>query len=369
MPDPTERDKPRVLMVGPTPPPTGGVATQVALLLSSSLKTEYSLLHFDPEMPSVRSGARPPIPQRLLASFRMMARYLGALHSKRIQVVHLHASSFPGVYEKALMAILAKLLRRKAVLHLHGGAFQDSWRKSRAKWAISWCLAVPDSVVVLSEGWAKITQAIAPNATIDVVPTSIRAGRYGPSLPADGDAVQVLFLGWVIRAKGVFDLADAVARIRAEVPPFEVHVVGDGVDREALQRTIMELSLAGRIRVHGWQDEEKKIRFLQTADLFVLPTYAEGLPVALLEAMAAGLPVITTPVGAIPEVVTPGVHGELVQPGDVPALASALEKLCGDAELRQRYGRAGQTKVRSEFDIEKGAARVASIYQRLLGDS
>ena len=167
-------------------------------------------------------------------------------------------------------------------------------------------------------------------------------------------------MGWTIRAKGIFELAEAVARIPNDAPAFEVHVVGDGVDKQEFEAAVARLDVHGRFTVHGWVDEERKLELIRSADVFVLPTYTEGMPVALLEAMAAGLAIITTPVGAIPEVVTPGVHGELVRPRDVDGLARAITKLCRDPELRARYGKASQERARSDHDVESGADRMAA---------
>lgn len=363
------RKQPVVLMVGAVPPPTGGIATQVDLLLSSSLGRRYRLLLFDPELPVVRSGARPPVVLRLIASARMFVRFAIMLRSESVQITHLHASSFPGVYEKALMGVLARLMRRRVVLQLHSGVFETVWRTSRFGAGVAAALQAPNAVTVQSTEWVRTVSQIAPRAHPYFVPSCIRTDRYPATIRESGQVVRFLFVGWIIREKGIFELAEAVARMPKDSPAFEIHVVGDGVDKEMLEERVAKLDLAKTVTIHGWVDEAEKHRLIQSADVFVLPTYSEGMPVALLEAMAAGLAVITTPVGAIPGLVTSGVHGELVQPRDVDGLARALDRLCRDHELRARYGKASAERARSQYDVESGATAIAAIYETLLSNA
>lgn len=369
MPERSDNDRPRVLMVGPTPPPIGGIATQVRLLLSSPLVRSFSVIHLNPDVPVAAAGSRPPVVRRMLASLRLVAHFLRTLHTTRVKLVHVHASSFPGFYEKALLAAMGKAIGRKAVLHLHGGAFERSWQHSRAKWAIRWFLSRPDAIVVPARRWADVIAQASPAASVEMVPNSVAVRLYYPPLPRDDRMLRILFVGWMIREKGIFDLLEAIARMGAGLSSFEVHMVGDGRDMAQFKNAVAARNLSGVFKLHGWQDGDEKLRSFRTADLFVLPSHVEAFGVVLLEAMAAGLPVVATRVGGIPEIVTHRVQGELVERGDVRMLASTLERLCRDPQLREQYGQAALERVRAEYDIERGAERVAAIYHRLLGES
>ncbi|UCC67271.1 MAG: glycosyltransferase family 4 protein [Armatimonadota bacterium] len=355
--------RPRVLMVGPTPPPIGGIAAQVSLLLGSSLQSDFRIIHLDPAIPGGQG-----LPRRLVSSLGLIARFLAKVWSSRAQVVHVHSSSFGGFFEKGLLAVLAKVMGRKAVLHLHGGGLQQFWDRSRMKCLIAWILRTVDVVIVLSEAWKQRVARMSPSARLEVVPTSVPTQLYGPFPGGDREPVKILFVGWIDRNKGVFDLVDAIVGMAKRPPQFQVHMIGNGRDMNALKAMIADRGVQEFFTIYGWVTEDFKRRALRTASIFVLPSHVEGLPTALLEAMAAGLPVVATRVGAIPEAVAHGVHGELVEAKDPSGLRCALENLRQDSALRHRYGEAGRRRARCEYDTERSARRIGGVYHRLLAE-
>nr|WP_240895218.1 glycosyltransferase family 4 protein [Kineococcus siccus] len=184
----------------------------------------------------------------------------------------------------------------------------------------------------------------------------LRAGR-------DEGAVRVLFVGRLVPEKGPDVLLDAVQRVLARDRRVEVAVVGAGPLAGDLRRTVDERGLAGVVRLLGAVGQDDLPAWYRWADVFCLPSYAEGVPVVLMEAMATELPVVTTPVAGIPELVEDGVSGHLVAPGDAAAVADALVRLVDDPQTRAALGRRGRARVLAEFAPETNARRLA----RLLG--
>jgi glycosyltransferase involved in cell wall biosynthesis len=175
---------------------------------------------------------------------------------------------------------------------------------------------------------------------------------------------RILFLGRLGHAKGTYDLLQAVHLLLARHPDIELVLVGDG-DAAAAHQAAQKLGLGAHVVLPGWVAGAAKAQLLANATVFVLPSYAEGLPMSLLEAMAAGLAVIASAVGGIPEIVTDGIEGRLVEPGDVPALAHALDRVLSDCAVRARMGRAGRAKAESAFASRLVVPQVEKIYRQL----
>jgi glycosyltransferase involved in cell wall biosynthesis len=188
-----------------------------------------------------------------------------------------------------------------------------------------------------------------------------RPGRTGSKGPAS--VVSVARLG---PTKGLEILIDAAAELARSGRSFQVRILGDGPLRADLEARVDALGIAERVRFEGEVSREKVARTLAGATLFALPCVVvggrrhDGLPVAILEAMAAGLPVVTTPVGGIPEAIVSGENGRLVPPGDCFALQGALAELLDDHALRRRLGAAARSSVLQRFQLRDSAARLAA---------
>jgi glycosyltransferase involved in cell wall biosynthesis len=174
----------------------------------------------------------------------------------------------------------------------------------------------------------------------------------------------ILFLGRLEVSKGIFDLLEAVAAVRAALPDVRLVCAGDG-QRIAVARYAERLGIADAVKFTGWVGPSGKRALLETAAVFALPSYDEALPFGLCEAMAAGLPVVASPVGGVPEVVTDGASGFLVAPGDKATLERSLRKLLTDRALGARLGAAARETARLRFAPERSLARLEEIYAAL----
>lgn len=192
-----------------------------------------------------------------------------------------------------------------------------------------------------------------------LVHCGIRTDRYAP---AQGDGGHVVFVGRLDPVKGVTLLLEAFAALRARHPGARLTVAGDGGIRARLEARAKALGLAEAVRFPGYLDEGQVADLLATADMLVLPSFAEGLPVVLMEALAARIPVIATQIAGVPELVEDGVTGLIVPPGDVVALEAAISRLLSDPDLRARMGAAGRAKVEAEHDIAHEAAWLAELF-------
>jgi colanic acid/amylovoran biosynthesis glycosyltransferase len=183
-----------------------------------------------------------------------------------------------------------------------------------------------------------------------------------PAAVRQGSALRVLFVGRLVPEKGTLVLLRALKMLRDRGVAAETVLVGDGPYRSELERAARRLDLAGQVTFTGALTGAKVAPLYQEADVFCLPSFAEGLPVVLMEAMANQLPVVTTRIAGIAELVDDDVNGTLLPPGRDDVIADALERLAGDPELRASWGRAGRERVLRDFDVGRSAAELETLF-------
>ena len=198
---------------------------------------------------------------------------------------------------------------------------------------------------------------------LHVVRCGIDAGVFTPRRPRAGGPLHVLTVGRLVPGKGHALLLEALYALRARGVEVEATFVGDGPDRAGLETLTRELMLHRQVRFAGAVGQDELPDWYARADAFCLPTLAEGLGVVLLEAMAAGLPVVSTRVMGVPEVVEDEATGLLVSPGRVDELADALERLAASPELCERLGRHGRLRVDTEFALDAATSRLIELFE------
>jgi glycosyltransferase involved in cell wall biosynthesis len=201
---------------------------------------------------------------------------------------------------------------------------------------------------------------------IVVIPNWIDASQYAQAaamharrLPPERPVV--LFVGWMEEFKGIFELARAARRLVDRGLSFRLVLCGDGIHYDEMVRRCRDYGLDDVVEFRGWVDENRKREALAEADLFVFPSHREGMPNAVVEAMASGLPIVTTPVGGIPCLIESGRNGLLVPPRDWEKLAEAIETLLGDEPLRRKMGRENRRRIEERHDLARVWPRVAAM--------
>lgn len=206
------------------------------------------------------------------------------------------------------------------------------------------------------ESWAKM-QVVHCGVDLTRFAPVDRTGRSDQGRP-----VEILSVGRLVPVKAQHLLIEAIARLKADGVNVHLTLVGDGPSRGALQRSVSERQLNDVITFTGNVGQDHIRNLYEAADIFALPSFAEGVPVVLMEAMATGLPVVTTRIAGIPELVEHGESGLVVSPGNLDALLEALRTLLNDDELRHLYGKAGRKAVEEGFDIQATSRQVLSLF-------
>lgn len=173
----------------------------------------------------------------------------------------------------------------------------------------------------------------------------------------------LLFVGRLAAVKGVLVLFDALKAIIKQHPDVLLRLIGDGPERSSLEARAVELGIQDHVEFCGYKSQADVAEALSAADVFVLPSFAEGVPVVLMEAMASQVPVVTSRIAGVPELVEDGQSGLLVPPGATGPLADALNKLLGDPKLREEMGRIGQAKVATDYVSVKEAEKLMHLFQ------
>ena len=358
---------PVVLILGPDRAAISGVSTHVNLLMDSSLKDDFELVHF-------QVGSEGRGESRLARWLRLAASpfaLFAAIVFRHAAVVHINTSLNTRAYWRDIAYLaVAKLLRARVVYQVHGGELPHKFfAGSHALSAfLRWTLRLPDLIVVLATIELDAYRKFVPGQEVVALPNGIdcRAFAHIPTVvTSQQETLRLIYVGRLAREKGVYEMLQGM-RLALELGvDARLAIGGGGPEEERLKRYTAALGLAARVTFVGPVFGPDKVNLLAGADVMLLPSYSEGLPYSLLEGMAAGIPVIATPVGAIPDVVAEGTHGHLVRPRDGKAIAEALALLAGDREKLAWMSRACRRRVRAAYSIERLASELAIRYQSL----
>ncbi|SDS16036.1 Glycosyltransferase involved in cell wall bisynthesis [Friedmanniella luteola] len=305
-----------------------------------------------------------PIVWAPVVLLRFLVRLVVDRSRGRVDLLHINLASHGSTYRKLVVARVARSLGIPYLIHLHGARFHHflGGAPSFVRRRVRLMFAGAARVVVLGEVWRCFVAeempevagrvVVLPNAT----PTPTLA--HVPSR-----TVRFLFLGRIGERKGVPQLLEALGRLPRE-SGWRATIAGDG-DLSTARARVVELGLQERVELPGWVGPDAVASLLAASDVLVLASYDENLPMSVIEAMAAGLAVVTTPVGATRDLVVDGETGLLVPPGDVGALTAALQRLLDDPALRRRLGAAAQTDHAERLEIGQYVARLEALWREV----
>jgi len=204
---------------------------------------------------------------------------------------------------------------------------------------------------------------------LEVVRLGINPDVFRPRPHRDHpDCFEILTVGSLVAPKGYPILIAAFGQlVRQGRRSIRLRIVGDGPYRSSLEREIAEQGLGEHVRLEGACGQDSVLPFYRQADVFVMSSFAEGIPVALMEAMAMEIPCIATWITGIPELIRHGVDGWLVPPSDAASLAAAIREFVDDSELRRRLGKSARARVVEEFNLGRNVACLAEVFRRRLG--
>lgn len=337
----------KILEIGPSDTKSrGGMATVInGIRNSRDLNARYQIDIF----PSYIDGN---FFLRLLYSSFAYVKFLFLY--KKYDLFHIHTASYGSTFRKRIYLKKIKKAGKKAIVHIHGAkylVFYNGLKEKDKKKVVNF-LRSADIVIALSDDWKEKFEQTFGLTNCVSLPNGIDTDQFVDAIcdPAQHQNSFVM-LGRLGERKGAYDLVNAVEQAMKQNPKIKLYMAGDG-EIDKVKALIAEKKLENNIEVVGWVDFADKVKLLKKSATVVLPSYNEGLPMSILEGMAAGKAIISTTVGAIPEVVSKE-NGILIQAGDVPALAEALLQCSIDTEMIERMGRANISKINEKFSMRK----------------
>lgn len=365
--------RPRVLVVAQGPPARGGIATFATTLVEDpglNRSFEMSLLN------TCRTAERRAgtwSTENVRHAFQDAHRTFRA--ARRADVIHVQTALMPLLpLARALALCVAGRLGGAAVLcHVHSGRVNSGQAEAFSPPAyvrlLLRGLAVADAVLTVSRVGAAALRPLVPGTVVEDVDNAVDVDAF-PTAPLAGDPPTLLYVGTLSRRKGLVDLMRALELLAARGgTAYRLQVVGGSA--EVGETEAEDLRAAVRAAGHesallGPRSPEQVRQHLTQADVFVLPSHWEGQPIAILEAMASGVPVVVTAVGANPDVVRDGVDGLVVPSHDPAALADALERVLRDADLRRRLGASARERAAERHDSAVLRQRMTALYGLVL---
>ena len=340
----------------------GGMASVIATYRDSGFLDRWSVV-------VLTTYVEGPAWKRLATGIGALSRFLLMLIQGRVAFVHIHVAQKVSFLRKSLFVLAARAFRRPVIFHVHGAQFDRFHADCNFAYRryINWILNSCTWIITLSDQWLAWFRSHTRNEHIMrihnpvILAGSDSAGEEAsPSTPP-----ALVFLGRIGQRKGAYDLLRAMACMVAAKVSSHLYLCGDG-EVELARQMARDLGIEQHVTIPGWVGASERKRLLHLARVFVLPSYHEGLPVSILEAMSAGVPVVSTPVGGIPDAISDGVEGLLVPPGSPDQLAAALMKILTDEQLGYAMGTAAKLKVTSTFAVETALKPLDLLYRQLI---
>ena len=358
---------PRVLLLGPALTAISGVSTHLNIMLASDLNRHFALAHFQ-----VGSEGRQETRLQKLLRFAISPVQLAiVLIRTHTNLVHVNTALNQKAFWRDLVYLgVAKLLRRRVLTQVHGGPQPQEFAANSAvvRWLVRQFLLHSDAVTILSTSDLAAYCKFDDRISVHLVPNAIDPSGLvdEPRSFNRNQPLRLVFVGRLVITKGIFEMVSALKQLRSQGRQFKLTIVGTGPEEERLRRLVTASELDDcTMFVGGVFGTAKRCVWLES-DVFLFPTYTEGLPYALLEAMAAGCVPVTTPVGAIPDVMQARVHGLLVPAKDPSGLATAIAQLDDDRLALARMAEQSRRRIAEQYTSTRLAASFSSLYRAAL---
>ena len=351
----------KILIIGSDSSVKGGITSVINSFLENNWNNiEVKLL------PTYIEGN---VIKKVIFYIKAICTYIFKVINKEFDLVHIHMSYKGSFIRKFLIVKISNLFNKKVIMHLHGSEFEVFYKNSNKliRKCITNIFEKSECTVVLGEKWREVISNIAPKANIKVFNNAVRIPAE--KVNNDGEVINILFLGVLIKRKGIYELIDAI-RILKDKEFFNTYNVrfligGTGIEEENIKNKIYQLGIAKHIDMLGWVDKQLKEEVLLKSQILVLPSYNEGLPMAILEAMSYGIPVIASRVGSIDEVVNSS-NGYIIDNITPNEIVKGIEVLLKDKNEWNNYSIAAKNDIYKNYNLDKYFCKFETLYSEII---
>ena len=354
----------RVCMVVPNRMVKGGIAAVVNGYRGSQLEKDYEITYVE----SYKDGSKF---DKLLKGICGYFHFAYVLMFHKPDLVHLHSSFGPSFYRKMPFIYMASWRKIPIINHIHGADFDEFYvnapeeKKDKIKKVYSKC----NVLIALSEEWKERLSQIVPEDRIEIIEnySVLHEDALEERMQRKCNNT-VLFLGELGKRKGCYDIPAVIAQVKKSIPDVKFVLAGAGseVDEKAIKELVVEKGISDNVEFPGWVRGDTKDKLLREADVFFLPSYNEGMPMSVLDAMGYGLPVVSTNVGGIPKIVKNGENGYCCEAGDINGYVHGLTQILSNSDLRERYSAGSMNIIRSRYSLEYHLQKLEKTYESVL---
>lgn len=348
----------KVLTCGNHPKINGGITSVISQIRSYDWKQQNIDMDF---IPTYYGGnAVNKTMGFIIAYLQLVFRFI----TNKPDIVHVHMSYKGSFYRASIIQRLSKKFGIKTIIHLHGSTFKD-WFDSIDKAEqdkVKYLFESANATIVLGDKWYKIVRDIAPKANLTILNNAVHISEKNASW--DDNCFKVLFMGVLIERKGVSDLIEAAKILKEQnrLGNIRIVIAGTGSDEDFLKKKVSDYCLENFVEFAGWVSGDLKEKYYLDSQMLVLPSYNEGLPVAILEAMSYGMPIISTNVGDIELAVKDSENGYLINPGDIDAIAKCIDLISSSKDKYCRMANKSKQLARSLFSDKVFFDKLITIY-------
>ncbi len=357
---------PRILMIGADLSSNGGIASVIKCYYSEWQKdlNEFDIILLKTSYYKDKQSA-----YELFMLFKSIFKIFFILTTKKISIVHIHSSSGFSFIRKSLFVIISKIYFKKVVFHIHASKFYSFFihKNTLLRFYVHQILKISDLIITLCQDWEYKLKTNYPNINVITLhnPIAIKPEASRKNYEQRG-TLQILFLGFLIPSKGIFDILK-IAKIfyKNNVKNIKFIIAGKGEIENAIIDFINTNSLNDFVKYVGWVADQKKISFLESSDIFFLPSYNEGMPISILEAMSYSLPIISTRIAGIPDMVINGKNGYLYDPGQIEDFINIILHLNNNRLLLNTLAKNSYERSKC-FSSKKIFSKLKMLYSNIL---